>query len=141
MYDNIANPLVKGKFMAKAKKGAALDEETQQGQDDEFTGDTSGDEKLTPEQKRERFNQIYGYYPEDEVPAQRFHRLGAGRVSRIIDGLRTLPALGNRKSYEYTEEQANRMFERIESELREARAQFTRVAIEGITRPRSFSFD
>lgn len=135
------------------RKEAAWDDEAQNPQNGDEgtqeapqeTRDDSGltaseRRKLTPEQRRERFLQVFGYLPEDENSSQRFARIGAGRVSRIIDGLRTLPALGNRSSYAFTEEQAQRMFERLEQELREARAQFTRNAIEGISRSKSFSF-
>lgn len=132
------------------RKEAAWDEEAQNPnngdtEQNQETRDESGltaseRRKLTPEQKRERFIQIFGYSPEDENPSQRFSRVGAGRVSRIIDGLRTLPALGNKSNYEFRPEHAEQMFDRIEQELHEARKQFTRNSVEGISRSKSFSF-
>jgi len=96
----------------------------------------SGRRRRTP---REFFNE-YGYYRADETKSQHFTRIAAGRVSRIIDGLRSLPALANRITYEYSPEQDSKMFEVIESELKKARSGFDIIKSGATSRDKSFKF-
>lgn len=91
------------------------------------------------EKNRERFHKMYGYYPEHEQPHQKFHRLATGRVSRVIDGIRTLPALANKTQYEYADEHPEKMFAAIEQELATAKSEFQRIQSVGASRARSFT--
>jgi hypothetical protein len=74
----------------------------------------------------------------DETPADKFHRLATARTSRIIDGIRTLPALANKKVYDYHSDHPGKIFDTLEKELREARKDFARIQEDGAGRLRSF---
>lgn len=60
----------------------------------------------------------------DETRGERFRRLAAARGDRLIREISLLGNLANRKNYEYTPEEVERLFEPIERELREVRAKF-----------------
>lgn len=60
----------------------------------------------------------------NESRGDRFRRLAAARGDRLIREISLLGNLANRKNYEYTPEEVERLFEPIERELREVRAKF-----------------
>lgn len=55
---------------------------------------------------------------------ERFRRLAASRGDRLIREIALLGNLANRKNYDYSPEEVERLFEPIERELREIRAKF-----------------
>lgn len=61
--------------------------------------------------------------PADETKAQKFKRLGAPRVSRIVAAIGGLHALAG-SSYESTEAQRAEMFGAINAAIAKARASF-----------------
>jgi hypothetical protein len=101
-----------------------------------------GDSTTVTRRRRtpEEFLAIYGYRQEDETPSQKFTRVGQNRVSGIINGLRTLPALANKKQYEYTDDRADKMFAVIEEEFKNAKSEFERIRTGGVSSAKSFSF-
>jgi len=72
-----------------------------------------------------------------ETRNDRFRRLAEVRVNNVIDKLRILGQLGNRRVYEYSDEDVEKMFRAVERELKKARSQFAR----GKKDENRFSFD
>jgi len=58
--------------------------------------------------------------------AERFVRVAGKRTQRVLDSLRLLGQCSNRRSYEYTDAQVNRIFREIRKSLREAEHDFKR---------------
>ena len=56
--------------------------------------------------------------------ADRFHRVAEKRVDNVLNALRLLRQCSNRRTYEYTDEEVQRMFREIEGELRSAKKSF-----------------
>lgn len=56
---------------------------------------------------------------------ERFTKVAATRVQKIIDTVNLLKNCSNRNNYEYDEEDVNHMFEEISKALREARNVYT----------------
>jgi hypothetical protein len=54
----------------------------------------------------------------------RFLRLAEKRTNRVLEALRVLGNCSNPRAYEYEEEEIERIFREIESEVRRAKAQF-----------------
>ena len=64
----------------------------------------------------------------DETRNERFRRLAATRGDRLIREISLLGNLSNQKNYEYSPTEVQELFEPIENELREVRAQFDPTA-------------
>lgn len=61
----------------------------------------------------------------NESRADRFKRIAENRTNELIRRVRILGNCSNRSSYDYTEQQVNRIFAAIDSELKSAKARFT----------------
>ena len=59
-----------------------------------------------------------------ETKNERFRRLATTRGDRLIREISLLGNLSNRKNYEYNAEEADRLFEPIEMEIKAVRALF-----------------
>lgn len=59
-----------------------------------------------------------------ESPAEKFTRLSEERTNKIIKDIRTLGKLSNKASYEYTDEQIDKIFNYLESVLKDTRESF-----------------
>lgn len=60
-----------------------------------------------------------------ETRETRFKRIAEKRTNDIIHKIRLLGNCSNRSSYDYSEEQINKIFAAIERTAREAKAKFT----------------
>lgn len=58
------------------------------------------------------------------VKAGRFKRIAEKRTNRVLSSLRLLSQCSNKRSYEYTETQVNRIFRQIRQTLRETENNF-----------------
>jgi len=56
--------------------------------------------------------------------ADRFVRIAEKRTQRVLESLRLLGQCSNRRSYEYTDEQVNKIFREIRHCLRETEQSF-----------------
>lgn len=59
-----------------------------------------------------------------ETKAEKFMRLAPPRVNKVISGLQSLAKLSSHGSYEYTEDQVQKMFDAIKTELATCEAAF-----------------
>lgn len=59
-----------------------------------------------------------------EAIRENFKRIATYRTNKIIDQIRTLSKCSNKNSYSYTEEDINKIFSRLEEELKEAKSAF-----------------
>ncbi len=59
-----------------------------------------------------------------EQKRDRFQRMVPKRVNVVLDRLRVLGNCANRNTYDYTEEDVNRIFSEIESRVAEIKAKF-----------------
>ena len=59
-----------------------------------------------------------------ETKSEKFSRLAIPRMNRLIMGIESLSKLGNRSSYDYTEEQVTKMFETLRQNLDTAESKF-----------------
>lgn len=59
-----------------------------------------------------------------ETKNEKFIRLAEGRVENLLDWLRKLDNLSNRGNYDYTDDQVEQMFSRIENDLAEVKSHF-----------------
>ena len=62
--------------------------------------------------------------PENESKRDAFRRLAIQRTNAVLERLRILGRCANRQSYEYDNEDVNKIFRTIEAELRDTRAKF-----------------
>jgi hypothetical protein len=60
-----------------------------------------------------------------ENRTDRFKRLAENRTNELIRRIQILGNCSNRSSYDYTEQQINKIFAAIDSELKRAKARFT----------------
>ena len=60
-----------------------------------------------------------------ETPEQRFKRIAERRANKILKELNILSHCGDRKNYDYEEEQVNAIFEAINSAVQKARSKFS----------------
>lgn len=67
-----------------------------------------------------------------KTPRQRFLEVGAPRVAKAIKALRNLKNISVRKSYEYSQGDADKMFAALDAELSAVRKTFA-AALEGKT--------
>jgi len=59
-----------------------------------------------------------------EKERERFKRLGTQRTKEVLRKLRVLGNCANRYAYEYSEEDIKKIFDAIESKVKEIRAKF-----------------
>ena len=59
-----------------------------------------------------------------ETNREKFIRLAENRVNNAIKTLRLIGNLSNQSNYSYTQEDVDRVFKALESELRNAKARF-----------------
>jgi len=62
-----------------------------------------------------------------ETRSERFKRIAAKRTNDILEKIRILGNCSNKSSYEYTEEEVNKIFSEIEKYLKLTRARFLAV--------------
>ncbi len=60
----------------------------------------------------------------NETAEERFKRIATLRANAILDKIRILGNLSNKKAYSYTEEDINKIFSAINKQLKEVRAKF-----------------
>jgi len=61
---------------------------------------------------------------EKESRSERFKRLASKRTNEILEKIRILGNCSNKSSYEYTEEEINKIFSEIEKQLKLTKAKF-----------------
>jgi len=78
-----------------------------------------------------KYNMIYLHYKftiwvimAEETRHERFKRLAAKRTNDILDKIRILGNCSNKSSYEYTEEEVNKIFNEIDKQLKMTKARF-----------------
>ena len=64
---------------------------------------------------------------ERETKRQKFVRLAESRTNKIIDMLQLLGNCSNSSAYDYTQEDVDKIFSAIESEVKEARKKFNKI--------------
>ena len=60
----------------------------------------------------------------EENRHERFKRLAAKRTNDILEKIRILGNCSNKSSYEYTEEEVNKIFNEIDKQLKLTKAKF-----------------
>lgn len=60
----------------------------------------------------------------DETRHDRFKRIASKRTNEILEKMRILGNCSNKSSYEYTEEEVNKIFSEIEKQLKFTKAKF-----------------
>lgn len=61
---------------------------------------------------------------EQESRSERFKRIAAKRTNDILEKIRILGNCSNKSSYEYTEEEVNKIFTEIDKQLKLTKAKF-----------------
>lgn len=61
----------------------------------------------------------------NETKNEKFMRLAEYRVNKLMTAISSLDKLHNKSSYDYTEEQVNMMFNSIEEQLAQVKANFS----------------
>jgi hypothetical protein len=61
---------------------------------------------------------------EKESRHERFKRLASKRTNEILEKIRILGNCSNKSSYEYTEEEINKIFSEIDKQLKLTKAKF-----------------
>ncbi len=74
----------------------------------------------------------------DSMKAERFRRVAAPRVQRVLDSLDNLAKCSNRNNYEYTAEEVNKMLRAIRNTLKSLEQRFEEK--NGATKQNSFTF-
>jgi CHASE1-domain containing sensor protein len=64
---------------------------------------------------------------EQETKRDKFVRLAEARTNKIIDMIQLLGNCSNASAYDYTQQDVDKIFGAIESELREAKKKFNKV--------------
>ena len=59
-----------------------------------------------------------------EKKQDRFKRLGSKRVQRVIDSIQSLSQLSNKRMYEWTDSQVNKMWNAVDKELKACKDSF-----------------
>lgn len=59
-----------------------------------------------------------------ESRSERFKRLASKRTNEILEKIRILGNCSNKSSYEYTEEEINKIFSEIDKQLKLTKAKF-----------------
>lgn len=65
-----------------------------------------------------------GFMEEKESRHERFKRIASKRTNDILEKIRILGNCANRSSYEYTEEEVNKIFSEIDKQLKLTKAKF-----------------
>lgn len=60
----------------------------------------------------------------EENRHERFKRIAAKRTNEILDKIRILGNCSNKSSYEYAEEEVNKIFSELDKQLRLTKARF-----------------
>lgn len=60
-----------------------------------------------------------------EDRAQRFKRIATYRTNEVLEKLRLLGNLSNKTNYDYAEDEVNKIFSAVESQLRIIKAKFS----------------
>lgn len=60
-----------------------------------------------------------------ETKNERFRRIATKRTNEIMDKIRILGNCANKSSYQYSEEEVNKIFSAIDKELKQTKAKFT----------------
>ena len=71
---------------------------------------------------------------EQETKRDKFVRLAEARTNKIIDMLQLLGNCSNSNVYDYTQQDVDKIFNAIESEVREAKKKFSRMESKKSTR-------
>lgn len=69
-----------------------------------------------------------------ETKRDRFVRLAEARTNKIIDMLQLLGNCSNANAYDYTQKDVDKIFNAIESEVREAKKKFSKMESKKSTR-------
>ena len=64
---------------------------------------------------------------EQETKRERFVRLAEARTNKIIDMLQLLGNCSNSSAYDYTQQDVDKIFSAIETEVREAKKKFSKT--------------
>lgn len=56
---------------------------------------------------------------------ENFRRIASARTNEVLARLRILGNCANRSSYDYTEEEINKIFSEVEKKIKEVKAKFT----------------
>ena len=64
---------------------------------------------------------------ERETKREKFVRLAEARTNKIIDMLQLLGNCSNSSTYDYTQQDVDKIFAPIESEVKEAKKKFNRI--------------
>lgn len=77
-----------------------------------------------------------GWYmaKERETKREKFVRLAEARTNKIIDMLQLLGNCSNSSAYDYSQEDVDKIFSAIESEVKEARKKFNKIESKKSTR-------
>lgn len=68
------------------------------------------------------------YMPKErETKRQKFVRLAEARTNKIIDMLQLLGNCSNSSAYDYTQEDVDKIFSALESEVKEVRKKFNKI--------------
>ncbi len=59
-----------------------------------------------------------------ETKSERFKRLAAKRTNEILEKIRIIGNCSNKSSYEYTEEEVNKIFSEIDKQLKLNKSKF-----------------
>lgn len=71
---------------------------------------------------------------ERETKREKFVRLAEARTNKIIDMLQLLGNCSNSSAYDYSQEDVDKIFFAIESEIKEARKKFNKIESKKSTR-------
>lgn len=64
---------------------------------------------------------------EQETKREKFVRLAEARTNKIIDMLQLLGNCSNLSAYEYTQQDVDKIFSAIDTEVREAKKKFNKI--------------
>lgn len=67
------------------------------------------------------------YMASNETKREKFVRLAEARTNKIIDMLQLLGNCSNSSTYEYTQQDVDKIFAAIEAEVREAKKKFAKT--------------
>lgn len=71
---------------------------------------------------------------ERETKREKFVRLAEARTNKIIDMLQLLGNCSNSSAYDYSQEDVDKIFSAIESEVKESRKKFNKIESKKSTR-------
>lgn len=60
----------------------------------------------------------------EETKSERFKRIAAKRTNEVLEKIRILGNCSNKSSYEYTDEEVNKIFSEIDKQLKLTKARF-----------------